>query len=72
MSKIKQEEKLSIIIPVYGTEKYIKKCLDSVVAQTWKNLEVIVVDDATKDDAAEIAEQYRGLRKVAHALHIVR
>lgn len=58
MSKIKQEEKLSIIIPVYGTEKYIKKCLDSVVAQTWKNLEVIVVDDATKDDAAEIAEQY--------------
>ena len=58
MSKIKQEEKLTIIIPAYGTDKYIKKCLDSVVAQTWKNLEVIVVDDATKDDAAEIAEQY--------------
>lgn len=49
---------ISIIIPAYGVEKYIEKCLDSVIEQTYKNLEIIVVDDGTKDRSGEIAEDY--------------
>lgn len=40
---------ISVIIPVYGVEKYIAQCLDSIINQTYKNLEVIVVNDGTKD-----------------------
>lgn len=50
--------KLSIIIPVYNTEKYLSACLDSVVGQSWPNLEVIIVDDCTPDKAMEIAADY--------------
>ena len=43
--------KISVIVPVYGVEKYIKKCLDSIVNQTFKDIEIIVVNDGTKDDS---------------------
>lgn len=49
---------ISVIIPVYGVEKYISQCLESVVNQTYKNLEIIVVNDGTKDRSAEIAKEY--------------
>lgn len=49
---------LSVIIPVYGVEKYIAECLDSVINQTYKNIEVIVINDGTKDNSAVIAKQY--------------
>lgn len=45
---------ISVIIPVYGVEKYISQCLESVINQTYKNLEIIVVNDGTKDRSAEI------------------
>lgn len=50
--------KFSIIIPVYNVEKYIKKCLDSVLNQTYKDYEVIVVDDGTEDDSIKLIEDY--------------
>lgn len=49
---------ISVIIPVYGVEKYISQCLESVINQTYKNLEIIVVNDGTKDRSAEIAKDY--------------
>ena len=49
----------SIIIPVYGVENYIKRCLDSVFAQTYGNVEVIVVNDGTKDNSMEIVKNYQ-------------
>lgn len=49
---------ISVIIPVYGVEKYIAQCLDSIINQTYKNLEIIVVNDGTKDRSAEIAKEY--------------
>lgn len=51
-------ERISVIIPVYNVEKYIRYCLDSVINQTYKNLEIIIVDDGTKDSSGEIAEEY--------------
>lgn len=50
--------KFSIIIPVYNVENYIKKCLDSVFNQTYKDYEVIVVNDGTKDNSMDIVKNY--------------
>ena len=49
---------ISIIIPVYNSEKYLGTCLDSILTQTFKNFEVIVVDDCSTDNSFEIAESY--------------
>ena len=49
---------ISVIIPVYNVESYIRKCLDSVVSQTMNDLEIILVDDGTKDNSGEICEEY--------------
>ena len=48
----------SIIIPVYNAEKYIKDCLDSINAQTYKDIEVIIVDDGSTDGTYSIASSY--------------
>ena len=53
-----KEELISVIIPVYNVEKYIRFCLDSVINQTYKNLEIIIIDDGTKDLSGDIAEEY--------------
>ena len=50
--------KFSIIVPVYNVEKYIKKCLDSIFCQTFKDFEVIVVNDGTKDNSMDIVKKY--------------
>lgn len=50
--------KFSIIVPVYNVEKYIKKCLDSIESQTYKDYEVIVVNDGTKDNSMDIVNKY--------------
>lgn len=50
--------KVSIIIPVYNVEKYISRCLDSVVNQTLKEIEIILVNDGTKDSSLDICEKY--------------
>ena len=52
------EIKISVIIPVYGIEKYIRQCLESVINQSYKNLEIIVVNDGTKDNSMKIVEEY--------------
>ena len=50
---------VSVIIPMYNAEKYIGECLDSILAQTFKNFEVIVVDDCSTDNSPAIVENYR-------------
>ena len=49
---------ISVIIPCYNSEKFIRKCLDSVLAQTYRNLEVIVIDDGSEDNTAVILDEY--------------
>jgi len=51
-------DKISIIIPVYNVEPYIKKCLDSVINQTYKNLEILLIDDGSTDGSKEICDEY--------------
>ncbi len=51
--------KFSLIVPVYNTEKYLKRCLDSIVKQTYKNFEVIAINDGSKDNSKEILAAYK-------------
>ena len=51
-------KKISIVIPAYNTEKYIKKCLDSIINQTYKNKEIIIIDDASTDNTLLEIEKY--------------
>lgn len=52
------KEKISIIVPVYGVEKYLEECLDSLLNQTYKNLEIILVDDESPDNCPKICDVY--------------
>lgn len=51
--------KVSIVIPVYNVEKYVRRCLDSVVNQTLKEIEIIVVNDGSLDNSLKICEEYQ-------------
>ncbi len=51
--------KVSVIIPVYNVEKYLRQCLDSVVNQTFKDIEIIIVNDCSPDNSLQIIEQYQ-------------
>lgn len=54
----KQKDLVSIIIPVYNGEKYLREAIDSALSQTYKNIEVIVVNDGSTDNSEEIAKSY--------------
>lgn len=51
-------DKISVIIPVYNLEKYLAKCLDSIISQSYPNIEIICVDDASSDNSLNILNQY--------------
>ena len=50
--------KISVIVPVYNAEQYIRKCLDSIITQTYQNLEIICINDGSQDNTAEILNEY--------------
>ena len=55
-------KKVSVIIPMYNSSKYIKECLDSVINQTYSNLEIIIVDDKSSDNSLDIVKKYNDKR----------
>lgn len=54
----KNDNKVSVILPIYNVAPYLKKCIDSILAQTYSNLEVILVDDGSKDESGAICDAY--------------
>ena len=55
-------KKVSVIVPVYNTKKYVKDCLDSIINQTYKNLEIIVINDKSTDSSMKIVKKYKDKR----------
>ena len=60
---------ISVIIPVYNTEKYLRRCVDSVLNQTYTDLEVILIDDGSTDGSADIIDTYAKKDKRVVAVH---
>lgn len=52
------EHKVSIVVPVYGVENYIAECIESLLSQSYRNLEILLIDDGGEDRSPEICEQY--------------
>lgn len=60
---------ISIIVPVYKTEPYLRKCLNSIVRQTYENLEIIIVDDGSPDNCGKICDEYAALDSRIKVIH---
>lgn len=63
------EPLLSVIVPIYNVEKYLSRCLDSIINQTYRNLEIICVDDGSTDKSSEIADEYSRIDKRIRVIH---
>lgn len=49
---------VSVVVPIYNTSKYLRRCLDSIVGQTYKDIEVMLVDDGSTDESPNICDEY--------------
>ena len=62
-------EKISVIIPVYNVEKFMRNCIDSCINQTYKNLEIILVDDGSTDNSGKICDEYKNKDERIKVIH---
>lgn len=63
--------KISIVVPVYKVEAYLPKCLNSLISQTYTNIEILLVDDGTPDNSGNICDEYAQKDKRIQVFHIV-
>lgn len=59
-----KNNKISVIVAVYNTEKYVKKCIESLLNQTYKNLEIIIIEDCSTDDSKKVIQKYKDNKKI--------
>ena len=59
--------KISVIVPVYNVKKYLEECINSILAQDYKNYEVILVDDGSNDSSEKICDSYGNIGKIKEA-----
>ena len=52
-----KEELISVVVPIYNVEKYLRLCLDSLLVQTYTNFEVLMINDGSPDDSANICKE---------------
>lgn len=62
-------KKISIVVPVYNVEKYIRECIESILSQTYSNLEIILVDDGSTDSSGQICDEYQKRDSRIHTIH---
>ena len=60
---------ISIIVPVYGVEAYIVECIESLINQSYKNIEILLIDDQSPDKCPEICEKYAEIDKRIKVIH---
>ena len=66
---MRSDETISVIIPVYKVEKYLNRCIESVVKQTYVNLEILLVDDGSPDMCPKICDDWEKKDKRIHVIH---
>ena len=64
-----EKYKISVIVPIYGVENYLVECIESVINQTYKNIEIILVEDGSPDNSSEICDRYAKLYKRVTVIH---
>lgn len=60
---------VSVIIPVYNVSEYLSRCLDSIINQSYKNLEIIIVDDGSTDNSYKICKKYEEMDSRIRVIH---
>ena len=60
---------ISVIVPVYNVRPYLKRCIDSIIAQTYSNLEILLVDDGSTDGSGELCDSYARKDARVHVIH---
>ncbi len=63
------EQKISVIVPIYNVEDYLERCIESICRQTYRNLEIILVDDGSTDSSGAICERYAAHDRRIHVIH---
>lgn len=63
------KEKVSVIVPIYNVEQYLRQCLDSIIKQTYKNIEIILVNDGSPDESGAIADEYKAKDERIKLIH---
>lgn len=63
------ENLLTVIVPVYNVEKYLRECVESIINQTYKNIEIILVDDGSKDSSSKICDEFENKYKNIKVIH---
>ena len=63
------DDLISVIVPIYNVEKYLKQCIDSIINQTYKKLEIILVDDESPDECGIICDEYQKKDSRVRVIH---
>lgn len=63
------KQKISVIVPVYNVEKYLSRCIDSLIRQSYSNIEILLVDDGSKDESLSICKEYEEKDSRIHVFH---
>ena len=64
-----KKDLVSIVIPVYNGEKYLRKCLDSIIGQTYQAWELLLIDDGSSDSSGDICDEYAAKNEKIKVLH---
>ena len=64
-----RKDLISVIVPVYNVERYLRECLDSLLSQTYPNLEIILIDDGSEDSSGAICDEYASNNENIKAIH---
>lgn len=65
-----QNELISVVVPIYNVEEYLPRCLDSIIAQTYTNIEIMLIDDGSPDNAGMICDEYAARDSRIRVFHI--
>lgn len=66
---MKNKQKVSIVVPVYNVENYISRCINSLIKQSYKNLEIVLVDDGSTDSSGNICDEYKKIDSRIKVIH---